>query len=172
MMKKGMLIILAVMLFGLVGKAQCGWKNGQDSSNPSDPGRGITNWQDHYNWGKNAGDLSPSLNFVKVRLNALLNCMNNNQYAKLYADLSMKIADYGINYSNWTNSGNNTLTNDGGCGLKDWNAHNNWAKTNGANAPGLVRNRLAALLNEISRDNYARLYADVSVIIAKYGAEN
>jgi hypothetical protein len=65
-MKKVILIFVAVMLFGLVIKAQCGWVNGHVNSFPSDPGRGVTNWQDHSNYAKavNKNDLGNCTLFV------------------------------------------------------------------------------------------------------------
>ncbi len=170
MFKKSFLIVVAVMLFGFVSKAQCGWINGQDNSNPTDPGRGVTNWQDHYNYAKNATDLTISAGFIGARFVALRSCLELDNYAKVYADVSIKIADYGIKHAGWVNSGSNTLTNDGGCGILDWNAHYNHVKTNGyGNVDELVKNRMLSLSNRIPKNQYAKLYADVSVIIAKIG---
>jgi hypothetical protein len=97
-------------------------------------------------------------------------CAGLENLAKMYAYVSVKIADYGIKYSNWTNNVNNTLANDPGGGMKDWNALHNHVKTNGyINCDNFVKNRMIVLSQKLARENYARLYADVSVIIAKYG---
>jgi hypothetical protein len=87
----------------------------------------------------------------------------------MYADVSVSMANFGIRYANWVNGYNNVLPNDGGCGVLDWNAHYNYVAKNGyGNASELVKNRMMYLLN-IPRDAYSAMYAEVSVLIARYG---
>ena len=63
---------------------------------------------------------------------------------------------------------------DVGRGISDWNAHYNTA----ANSPttdefaGYFNSRMLSLSKCLGRDDYAKAYADVSVILAKYGREN
>ncbi len=73
----------------------------------------------------------------------------------------------------WTNSITNTLPGDAGCGYLDSLAHHGHAMGGGyANCGSLVQGRMAALARAISKDNYARLYADVSVGTAKIALAN
>lgn len=155
------------------GTGKCGWINGQDNTQPADPGRGVTDWNAHYNAVKTYGN-SNVAEGVKNRMKALATCLVLNNYAKLYADVSVKIADYGVAFAKWRNDPNNTvIPGDPGCGLKDWNAHFNHVNTNGyGNTPDLVGKRMAQLSATISTENFAKLYADVSVIIATYGTTN
>ncbi len=153
-----------------LGRSSCGWIDGQDGSLSSDGGRGVTRWEDHLLYARNTHDLASCANFVGDRLTTLTSCLDKNDYAKVYADVSVKIAEYGDAYANWKNSLSNALPNDGGCGYKDWNAHLDYVKINGVgNAAALVKNRMSVLSGILTLDNYAKLYADVSVIIAKYG---
>lgn len=152
------------------GTGKCGWLNGQDNTQPADPGRGVTDWNAHYTAVKSSGSDNVAQG-IKNRMQTLGNCLDLNNYAKVFADVSVKIAEYGVSFANWTNDLNNTvLGNDVGCGSKDWNAHFNAVTIygTGAAADG-IKNRLALLARTISVDNFAKLYADISVIIATYG---
>lgn len=168
-MKKKLLLAACLLLNVFITSAQCGWVDGQDPRIGFDPGRGITRWNDHYNYGIVTRDINSCASFVGDRMLTLTKCLNMDQYGKLYADVSVKIAEYGIQNAGWRNNLNNTLPNDGGCGILDWNMHYNYIKVNGySNAAELVKNRMI-FLQATLRENYSRLYADVSVIIAQYG---
>lgn len=155
---------------------KCGWLNLMDNTLPSDPGRGITNWDTHYNHAKTTADLNGTTAvFIGNRLRTLSGCLDLNTYATLYANISVKIANYGVSFAKWTNDLNNTVLGSGdvGCGYKDWNAHFNHVENNGyAPVPGLIEKRMSLLLKTISLENYAKLYADVSVEIATFATTN
>ena len=54
-------IITATTLFV---NAQCGWYDGQDSRYPYDPGRGVTSWAAHNNYGLVTHDLNSYLYYA------------------------------------------------------------------------------------------------------------
>ncbi|MBL0019949.1 MAG: TRAP transporter substrate-binding protein DctP [Bacteroidetes bacterium] len=167
-MKKSILFLGFLMLLGFGAMGQCNWVNGSDPNSPNDGGRGIMDWNAHYNYILVVTDLGPSASFVGSRMANLKGCLPQERYAALYASLSLKIARYGINFAGWTNTITNTLPGDAGCGYLDSLAHHGYAMGAGyTNCGTLVQGRMTALAPRISKDNYARLYADVSIIIAK-----
>jgi hypothetical protein len=103
-MKKCLLFLSLLMLLATVGHAQCSWVDGFDALSPTDPGRGITDWNAHYNYALAATDLGPSAGFVGARMANLKICLPQARYAALYASLSLKIARYGINFAGCVSS--------------------------------------------------------------------
>jgi hypothetical protein len=163
-------LIAAFLLTATAANAQCKWVDGQDPSFSSDPGRGVTSWDLHFVYAKMAVDFTDSYTFVGARLETLKSCVPVTRFARVYADVSIKIAEFGIKFAGWRNSLNNSLANDGGCGYLDWTAHYDYVKQNGAGTtPQLVKNRLAILSKKAPKEEYAKLYATVSVIIARAG---
>gem|GEM_PF-3388755 len=148
----------------------CIWIDGQDYNNPGDEGRGVSSWEAHYNNGINLNQVNELGGLIRKRLVSLKLCLDLNTYAKLYGDIAIKIADYGVRYSGWVDGQDPLFPQDPGRGVTVWIEHFNAVK-NGGNAeiPRLVDKRINALLFTLSRENFARLYADVSVIIARYG---
>jgi cytolysin (calcineurin-like family phosphatase) len=166
-MKQLLSLAILLCLFNFYAASQCNWANANYSNNKLDGGRGDTTWSNHYNYAKSTTDTNSMAILIGTRLNTLINCLNTTQYAALYADLSLIIAGYGITYSNWTNGTSNVIPEDPGCGIQNWSAHYNYALDNGATCAPFVKRRMVLLQKTILRDKYAKLYADVSVSIAK-----
>lgn len=170
-MKKLFLLTSLFIMYEISASAQCGWVDGPDNRIPQDAGRGILRWTDHNNYA-----LQPNINintcagFIGERLNSLSRCLLLDDYARCYADVSVRIANFLFTVPPDANGGYNNLALDGGYMNADWNAHYGYVKNNGpVNSASLVQCRMNYLAYAVSRPDYALLYADVSVIIAKYG---
>jgi hypothetical protein len=155
-------------------KSTCNWINDYDPNGGEDTGRGITDWQIHYNYliNYNAGDKVPD--GIKTRLTILLNCLSKEKYAKLYADLSVLTAKAGTDTTstcNWIDGYDSNAGEDTGRGITDWQTHYNYLinYNAGDKVPDGIKTRLTILLNCLSKEKYAKLYADLSVLIAKAG---
>lgn len=73
---------------------QVGWIDGMDpAAPPNDPGRGVSSWDAHYNYGVN----SPSgvADVVAVRLATLRGVLSAANYSQLEAQASALLAQYG-----------------------------------------------------------------------------
>lgn len=148
----------------------CGWINGYDNRVPNDLGRGITDLNEHRTYIRNQGPGAvPGL--FSSRLEALRGCLPNDTYARLYADVSLIIADYGRRYAGWTDSMDSRGGADPGRGLSNWQSHYaHVANYGGApSVPGLVAQRMSDIDRVISNEVAGELYAQVTVVIARYG---
>lgn len=164
-----MIYILFCFLITLsAANAQCNWINGSDAALTSDQGRGTTDWNAHYNYAATTNDVSIIPTFIGDRMTAIKTCLSRENYAALYASLSIRIATAGIQFAGWTNSTSNSLPNDAGCGYLDSAAHYGYVMSDVgyANVSELLKNRMFVLQTAMSKDEYAKLYADVSVAIA------
>ena len=135
-----------------------------------DRGRGVTDWNAHFSYAQSTNELYTCASYLGNRLSTLTSCLDLNTYAQLYADVSTKIASYGIAYAGWRDGQDPFYGSDPGRGVTVWVDHYNHVKNNGnATVSTTVTNRLNSLSNRLSRNVYARLYADISVIVARYG---
>lgn len=169
------IIVVSLLFIGSsICQAQgCGWKDAMDPAAASnDPGRGLSNWKIHYDHvmiqdGMNVNKL------IANRLQTLSLCLSNDSYARLYADLSVLIAKVGIQKAGWQDAMDASASSqDPGRGLLDWQIHYKHCLGSGrSNVHVLVGERLSTLKNAISKEAYAKLYADASVLIAKYGRD-
>lgn len=147
----------------------CSWADAQDPNGPKDdPGRGVSDWKAHQAFalkGTNA-TLAPKL--VNARLLALKGCLDKESYARAYADVSILIASYGRAGAGWVDGADASApADDGGRGVAKWKAHYDYALGLGAgNAHKLVGDRLTTLAGKLKKDDFARAYADVSIVIA------
>ncbi len=145
-------------------QSNCNWVDGQDASSGFDPDRGITDWNAHYNFAQSVTDTHILPGKVGNRLNALTTCLYLETYAKMYADVGIKIGYYGESYAVWSGDPDQTP------GGAAWLGHYKHIKNFGnADAPQKVTDRLNSLANKIPSDAFAKLYADISVIVASYG---
>jgi TRAP-type C4-dicarboxylate transport system substrate-binding protein len=165
-MKNAMLFFLLFSFSGFTVNAQCNWVNGADPSLADDNGRGITDWTAHYQYAMNAVDLAPSVNYIGNRMTTLESCLPLETYAAYAASISVTIAKCGIQYGGWTNSPDNAIP---GCGLLDSAEHYAYAIGGNNNVDDLTRQKMQFLSQNIDKEVYARLYADVSVVLAKAG---
>ncbi len=147
----------------------CAWPDGQDPSFPSDPGRGVSDWSQHYGFvaGGGRGQVPE---FVGARMDALRGCLPPPEYARLYADLSTQIAYYGRTWGGWVDGSDPRGGQDGGRGVAAWRAHMEFAQNPGraGMASVFVRQRLGQLGAVLPPDVYGRLYADVSLLTARF----
>ena len=142
-----------------------------DPAAPSnDPGRGISSWQAHFDYVDKGTGVANAHELISARMVALKSCIDKPTYARLYADLSVLIARVGRDRANWKDGMDPTApTDDPGRGISAWAKHNNHVLT----GPGygdvhrLVGNRLQAL-RTLAKAEYARVYADASVLLAKF----
>lgn len=172
--KKLLLLSSLFLLQEITVSAQCGWIDGPDNRIPQDAGRGILRWTDHNNYALQPNiDINTCAMFIGERLNSLSRCLLLDDYARCYADVSVRIANFLYTVPPGSNGGYNNLAIDGGYMNSDWNAHYSYVKSYGpGNSASLVQSRMNYLAYSVSRPDYALLYADVSVIIAKYGTYN
>ena len=149
----------------------CGWQDGLDPKAPSDDqGRGIANWQTHFQYASGAGRANVHA-LVGNRMAALRTCLAREVYARIYAAVSVRIGAVGRAQAGWIDGMDSRSTSDPGRALSDAGAHAAYV-TGGAGfdtAHGLVAARLAELRDRIPTESYARLYADLSVLLAGYG---
>lgn len=165
-MKNSILFFLLITFLGFGVKAQCNWVNGQDASISDDNGRGILDWNAHYNYALNAPELLSSSVYIGNRVAALKTCLSQEMFASTYASVSLIIARYGIQYGGWTNSPDNAIP---GCGILDSMDHYSYALGGNNNMDDLTRQKMKYLAENIDKEVYAKLYADVSVTLAKAG---
>jgi hypothetical protein len=170
-MNKSILLIgMAFFFLIFTGEAQCGWVNGMDDSQTNDPGRGIQEWQTHYDNIMLYKGLKNAHSFVGDRFTTLKYCLSKEKYADLYADVSIVIAGYGSQYARWIDGQDPNYEYDPGRGIKTRSIHYDHVIVNGTeNIEMYIMNRMVTLVNFLPIETYAKLYADVSVIIAKYG---
>jgi len=166
-MKK--LVLIASLLFSMGVQAQTTWVDGQDTKMTSDQGRGVTNWKDHYQYSMNSS--AQTSGFLKDRMNTLKGSLSRATYARLYADITYLIASYGLSKASWVNGADPAApANDPNRALLNWTAHHDYVlKTAGyENASTLVMDRMNALGKVLSKEDYARLYADCSILLVNF----
>ncbi|MBK7151278.1 MAG: hypothetical protein IPI43_34265 [Sandaracinaceae bacterium] len=151
-----------------VASANCGWIDGGDQRAPADPGRGVNDWRQHFTAGQaNAANVPE---WVGSRFDTLRGCMSRENFARLYADASLRIARAGAQ-AGWVKCPDRAAPpNDGGRGIRTFRPHYDHALDAGraAGVSAFIRQRLADLRTRISADEYARLYADLSILTVHY----
>ena len=75
-MKKTVYILLCCLISLSVANAQCNWTNGSDATLTSDQGRGITDWNAHYNYAATAADVSIIPTYIGDRMAAVKTCLS------------------------------------------------------------------------------------------------
>lgn len=148
----------------------CGWKNGHDpAAPPHDPGRGLLNRNDHYNHAMTGGGANGH-RLVAERLATLETCLDSDQHARLYGDVSVLIAETGRRLAGWVDGMDQSARSDPGRGSSNWQLHHDYAAGGGGgNVSGLVGQRMQTLSQSLGAQAFAQLYAEVSVLLAKYG---
>lgn len=165
-MKNFLLFLLLFSFSGFSVNAQCNWVNGSDASIPDDNGRGVLDWNAHYNYALNVPELLSSSVYMGDRVTTLKGCLSQEMFASSFASVSLAIARCGIQYGGWTNSPDNAIP---GCGSLDSMDHYYYAIGGNNNMGDLTRQKMKYLSENIDKEVYARLYADVSVTLAKAG---
>ena len=149
----------------------CNWVDGLDPNGPTDDaGRGVTDWNAHQQYVAAGAGLGNAHALVGARIATLKSCLGKDAYARIYADLSILVGQYGRAHGGWVDGSDPAVPHDdGGRGISNWDAHRDYVTVGigYGNANTLVANRLQTLSASIAREVYARLYADVSVLIAR-----
>jgi hypothetical protein len=166
-MKKNIVTVLILVAFQV--NAQTNWLDGQDSKFPSDPGRGVSNWMDHY---QSANiNISNVSSYLRDRMKTLRSGLARDTYSRLYADITYLMASYGLASAGWVNRSDAAAPpNDPNRALMNWSAHYDYVlKTAGYdNAAVLVFDRMNVLTKSLPKEQLARLYADCSILILNY----
>lgn len=151
--------------------AGCGWVDGMDPRAGADPGRGLTNRQTHFDHVSQGPGFNDVHDFVANRMLTLRECLPRDSYARLYAALSVHIAGVGRQSAGWIDGMDSGAGNDPGRGLSNAAAHANHVNSGSgmSNAHSYVAARMQALRGVLSRQDYAALYANLSVMIARCG---
>jgi hypothetical protein len=111
---------------------------------------------------------APPQSAIGTRMNALKGRLSNDDYARLYGDLSVTIARYGQSVG-WINGIDNRL-GDPGRGVSDFNAHYGHSlRNNGALVAELIVERLTTLQSALAPAAFAALTAEVSGLLAQRG---
>lgn len=150
-----------------VSHANCGWIEGNDSRAPSDPGRGVVDWRQHFAAGRANPANVPE--WVGSRFDTLRGCMSTESYARLYADASVRIARAGGKVG-WVNGQDSSVGADSGRGIRAFRPHYEHALDPGraAGVSAFIRQRLSALRTRLSPEEFAQLYADLSILTVHY----
>jgi hypothetical protein len=139
------------VIIAKVGRESLGWQDGQDPDGPSnDAGRGVSRWQDHYQFATTNPAFSSIPIMIESRLRAVQAVAGEQAYAKLYADVSVVLAAFGRRESRWVDGfDSGAPKSDPGRGISSWQAHFDHASdpAKAEASPSLVRNRLATLLD-------------------------
>lgn len=147
----------------------CRWADGMDGSFQQDPGRGVSDWQQHFQYAMGPQSRQQIPLLVSGRLDVLRGCLNPQEFARLYAEVSVLTAYYGRVFAGWQNAMDNRSAQDQGRGVNAWQAHYDFAqdRRSATMASGFLRQRLTDLAG-LPPDAYARLYADLSTRIAGF----
>jgi hypothetical protein len=155
-------------------RGQCAWVDESDPlASPSDGGRGISKQAAHYDWAIVGENRLQVAVIIQNRLKVLKSCLTLDKYARLYADMSLIMADYGVQYAGW--SPNAEKGNDGGKGTREWTGHYNYVNNGGGEdliKLKIVEKRLNDLCRNLSIEDFANLYAELSVKMAFFGRRN
>lgn len=99
--------------------------------------------------------------------------VSDEEFARLYADLSVMSAEVGRNQLGWLDGQETSIGYDAGRGVSNWHAHFAYAMNNNRRqtVPQLIQTRLQTILNYVSFDVMAKLYGNMSVTIASLGRQ-
>lgn len=128
-------------------------------------------WRMHFDYVASGKGITDAHRLIGERFASLRDCLPREAYARLYADVSILIASVGRQSAGWLNAMDAAAPpEDPGRGISRWQPHYDYV----ASGPGMVTanrfvsERLGVLGQKLSRDGYARLYADTSIILANY----
>jgi hypothetical protein len=79
------------------GRDSCGWIDAQDFGLAEDKGRGVSSHYEHYKYAITASDMSGLGALVASRMSILEGCLDRANYANVYADIAVTVAEYGRN---------------------------------------------------------------------------
>lgn len=149
------------------------WLDGYNDSLKTDPGRGKTDWTAHHQFAKVSSQAVPAI--LKDRMLALKKIHSKTTYGRLYADITYLIASYGLKSAKWVNGADpKAPVNDPNRALLNWNAHNDYVvKSPGYDAAAqLISDRMNSLLAGLAPEEFARLYADCSILLINFSRMN
>ena len=166
------LVIVVLLSAAIQAQANCGWRDGMDTAAPAnDPGRGVTDWRKHFDHVASGRGLADAHRLVAERFVSLRGCLPRGAYGRLYADVSVLIANVGRERAGWRNAMDTSApSDDPGRGIAQWQPHyDHVASGRGeASVNRLIGERLGSLSKTLDQEAYSRLYADLSIILANY----
>ena len=166
------LSVSALVASPVLAVERCVWADGGDpTAPPNDGGRGVGDWSAHQGYVLNGPGVATASGLVAARLATLKGCLTTDEFARLYADLSLLIGAYGRASAGWQNAMDpKAPADDPGRGIAAWQAHADYVLRGPGlgNAHKLVGDRLHTLSTALPKPLYARVYADVSILAANY----
>jgi hypothetical protein len=154
------------------GAGPCGWRDGMDSSAlADDPGRGILSAGPPLEYA-NSGARGQAPRLFARRMASLRGCLGREGYARVSADVSAKLGQVGRAMAGWVDGMDGAApADDPGRGLANWRTHFDHVNSGAGESTvaALVERRLAALQSKIGAGAFANLYAELSIILARYG---
>lgn len=108
---------------------------------------------------------------ISLKIGKLVEDKSTTDRARAYADCSVTLAKTGRDNCNWLDGQDSTRTDgDPGRGVSEW--HDHYAYMRGQPPKPmfgkLVESRMLELEKRLTREQLARVYADVSVILDRY----
>lgn len=131
-------------------------------------------WKKYYDKAfadQTAGD--DLINELGVRVSKIANNLSATDRAKVYADCSVILAKYGREKCNWLDGQDSTRTDgDPGRGVSKWHDHYDYMRRQPPEPmfASLMKSRLADLKTNLSKEDFARVYADLCSTLDKAGA--
>jgi len=158
------LLFLKVLLTGLTIGALggCAQKTGDAA------------WKKYYDHANNTQFSGKDLtNDVLLKTDKIAEEKSTTDRARAYADCSVALAKYGRDNCNWLDgmdSTRNGIYPDIGRGVSEWHEHYAYMRRQPPKPMfgKLVESRMSDLEKGLTRDQFARAYADVSVILDQY----
>jgi hypothetical protein len=166
-----LLVASALLVSSAAQAAPCVWADGSDPTAPADdPGRGVADWAAHHNHVMKGAGLSNAHKLVAARFEALKACLDQETYARVYADASILLGSYGRANAGWKDGVDPAApADDQGRGIAKWRPHFDHVKVGVGmtNASKLVGDRMQGL-TKVPKPIYARIYADMSILLVNY----
>jgi hypothetical protein len=163
-------LIVTLGLPGLAGADTCRWPDVSDhAGRHDDPGRGVSDWTVHQEHVLRGVGMENAHRLVAARLQTIQGCGDRADYARVYADVAILVAHYGRTHAGWKDGTDSKAPKlDQARGVAAWRAHRDHVLVGAGMEDGhaLVHERLSALSKALPKATYARLYADLSILLA------
>jgi hypothetical protein len=131
-------------------------------------------WKKYYDYVNDAQISGKDLTAdVLLKIDKIAEEKSTTDRARAYADCSVALAKYGRDHCNWLDgwdSTRNGIDDDIGRGVSEWHEHYAYMRRQPPKPMfgKIVESRMSELEKGLTRDQFARAYADVSVILDRY----
>ena len=129
----------------------------------------LEKYYDHANNAQTTGkDL---IDDVTLKIGKIAEEKSTTDNARSYADCSVILAKYGRDNCNWLDGQDSTATDgDPGRGVSEWHDHYAYMRRHPPKLMfgKLVESRMVELEKILKREQFARVYADISIILDRY----